>query len=383
MKKRLAIIGSTGSIGTQALEVVRLNPDEFEVTALAALKNADALEKQVREFNPSVAVLKDPPKDFVPEKSHAQWGFGSKARDEICELECVDSVLVCVVGMDGLSCVINAIKHRKQVLLANKETLMTGGDIVMSLAKEYSVEIIPVDSEHTAIYQCLKGERKHDVEKLLLTASGGPFRTWKKEDIYNATLKDALKHPNWSMGQKITVDSAGMMNKCIEVVEAHHLFDMPADKIQVVVHPQSILHSAVEFKDGSVIGHMSVPDMRNPILYAMADGKRLNSGIKKLSLFDMPQLTFEPCDTDKFPCMLLAYEGLKLGGNACAVINAANEQAVDAFIKGKIVFGKIYEIINSTLEHLFVPGRKNYDEVMFYDHSAREFASSIIDQEYK
>ncbi|MBQ4638398.1 MAG: 1-deoxy-D-xylulose-5-phosphate reductoisomerase, partial [Clostridia bacterium] len=185
MKKRLAIIGSTGSIGTQALEVVRLNPDEFEITALAALKNADALEKQVREFNPSVAVLKDPPKDFVPEKSHVQWGFGSKARDEICELECVDSVLVCVVGMDGLSCVINAIKHRKQVLLANKETLMTGGDIVMSLAKEYSVEIIPVDSEHTAIYQCLKGERKYDVEKLLLTASGGPFRTWKKEDIYN------------------------------------------------------------------------------------------------------------------------------------------------------------------------------------------------------
>ncbi|MGI5898881.1 MAG: 1-deoxy-D-xylulose-5-phosphate reductoisomerase [Christensenellales bacterium] len=376
--KKIAIIGSTGSVGSQALDVISRNPGRFEVTALAAYSSAELLCRQVETFSPSVAVLVKPPEGFVPPKGKTRWYFGEKARDEICCMGQIDDVLVSVVGMAGLTAVMECIKNGKRVLLANKETLMAGGDFVMAAAKEKCVEIMPVDSEHTAIHQCLLGRKPEEIDKLVLTASGGPFRTWEKEAMLLATAKDALAHPNWSMGKKITVDSATMMNKSIEIVEAHHLFDMPGEKIQVAVHPQSIIHSAVLFKDRSMTANLSFPDMRIPILYALGESGALNSGAREFSLFDMPSLSFERCDAKKFPLIQMAYDSIAAGGNACVVSNAANEVAVDAFLKGEIRIGGIIDCIFSCVDRLFSPAKLNYDEIFQQDADARACARDYI-----
>lgn len=374
MRRRIAILGSTGSIGTQALDVIARNLDEFELVAIAANRNAALLEKQAREFGVKLAVLVDPPQGFAPQSGKTAWAFGIQARDEICTRDDVDAVLVSVVGMTGLSAVLACIRHGKTVLLANKETLMVGGQLVMAQAKKAGVEIFPVDSEHTAIRQCLKGEESRSVDRLLLTASGGPFRTWEKERIRQATVAQALRHPNWQMGRKITIDSATMVNKCIEIVEAHHLFGVGSEKIEVVVHPQSIVHSAVAFTDGSVVAHLSVSDMRVPILYALSGGRRLMSGVKRLSLFDMPQLTFERCDMEKFPAVRMAFDAIDYGGNACCVLNAANEIAVDAFLNEKISFGTITDLIVQALDALADPAAlPDFESICACDARVRAF----------
>lgn len=370
-KNRIVIIGSTGSIGTQALDVIARNRDRFEVLALCANSSAQKLSEQVAQFCPGAAVLVDPPAGFVPPKSATQWAFGTQARDALCALPEADAILVSVVGMAGISAVLAGIKYHKRILLANKETLMCAGALVMQSAAARGVTIMPVDSEHTAIWQCLEGERREDVTQLLLTASGGPFRTWSMEDIQNATASQALAHPNWSMGRKITVDSASMMNKGIEIVEAHHIFNMPPEKIRVYVHPQSIVHSAVAFRDGSVMAHMSAPDMRVPILYALSGGERLDCGARPLDLFSVGTLTFEPCDEVRFPLVRAAYQALKMGGSACTVMNAANEVAVDAFLGGKIRFGAITDLVLSALDKLADPAVASYGEILGADERAR------------
>ena len=377
-KSRIAIIGSTGSIGTQALDLVRRHADRLEVVALAANSSAQALCRQVEEFKPKAAVLASPPEGFVPPPSQTEWGFGLAARDALCAMSDVDAVLVCVVGMTGISAVLESIKYHKRILLANKETLMCAGNLIMRRAKEAGVTIMPVDSEHTAIWQCLRGEKRAAVSQILLTASGGPFRTWDQEAIDRATVQQALKHPNWTMGKKISVDSASMMNKSIEIVEAHHIFSMPPEKITVYVHPQSIVHSAVAYRDGSVIAHMSVADMRVPILYALLDGERADSGVRPLNLFEIGTLTFEPCNEKKFPVVRAAYEALKLGGNACTVMNAVNEVAVEAFLNERIRFGKITQMILSALDTLYNPSVKTYEQIMEADRYARVYARNMI-----
>lgn len=379
MKRRIAILGSTGSIGTQALDVIARNREEFEVIALAAYSNGALLAQQAAQFAAKAAVLVAPPADFVPPGGTVQWAFGAEARDALCTRSDVDAVLVSVVGMAGLSAVLTCIQHRKTVLLANKETLMTAGDLVMTAARKAGVEIFPVDSEHTAIWQCLRGESERSVERLLLTASGGPFRTWTPEQIENATVEQALSHPNWRMGRKISIDSATMVNKCIEIVEAHHLFAVPPQRIEVVVHPQSIVHSAVAFQDGSVMAQMGVSDMRIPILYALSGGRRLDSGAAPLSLFDMPQLTFERCDTEKFPAVAMAYAAIEAGGNACCVLNAANEAAVAAFFAGQIAFGQIVKWIRLAMDRLFDPAPLlDYASVCACDEKTRRFCNEMI-----
>lgn len=294
--KTMAVLGSTGSIGTQALSLVRLHPEEYRVTALTAHRNKDLLFQQVREFHPDVAGLTMPiPMNEIPEDlRHIHWVMGKEVLHAAAAEVPADMVLVSVVGIAGLQSVMDAIAAGRQVLLANKEALVTGGHLVMKAAQEAGKRILPVDSEHSAIFQCLEGAKGNAPVKLLLTASGGPFRTWEQERIAHATRKEALAHPNWNMGAKITIDSASMFNKALEIMEARWLFDMPPEKIQVVVHPQSIVHSAVEFADGAVIAQLGVPDMRVPIQYAMAYPRRLTTGCKPLDLFALGQLTFEP-----------------------------------------------------------------------------------------
>ncbi len=376
--KKIAIIGSTGSIGTQALDVIARNPGRFEVVALAAFSSAELLCQQVERFNPKIAVLVKKPEAFMPPNGKTRWYFGEKARDEICSMAEIDDVLVSVVGMAGLTAVMECIKNGKRVLLANKEALMAGGDVVMEAAREKGVKIMPVDSEHTAIHQCLLGRSVEEVDKLVLTASGGPFRTWEKKRMLMAMAEDALKHPNWSMGQKITVDSATMMNKSIEIVEAHYLFDMPGGKIDVAVHPQSIVHSAVIFKDRSMTANLSFPDMRIPILYALGESSALSSGAREFSFFDMPELSFERCDTEKFPLVQMAYDSLMAGGNACLVSNAANEVAVGSFLRGEIRLGRIMDCIFYCLDRLFSPARLGYDEIFQQDSATRGCARDYI-----
>lgn len=378
--RKIAILGSTGSIGTQALQVAALYPDLFCVTALTANRNAELLFEQVRTFRPAMAGLTTPiPWDEIPEDVRfCDWRFGDEALLAAANEAPAQDVLVAVVGIAGLLAVMEAIKAGRRVLLANKEALVAGGSLVMKAAKDAGQPLLPVDSEHSAIFQCLQGAGGNKPEKLYLTASGGPFRTWVREDILRATPQQALRHPNWQMGRKITIDSASMFNKALEIIEARWLFDMPAEKIQVVVHPQSILHSAVVFADGAVIGQMGTPDMRLPILYAMAYPQRLPTGGAPLDLFQASQLTFEQPDDTRFPSLSMAGECLRAGGAACCILNAANEVAVEAFLDGRIPFGGIFDLVAQTLDRMG-PGDAGTLEAVFQaDQDARRVARNVL-----
>lgn len=378
----IAILGSTGSIGTQALELVRLHPEEFRVVALTARSSRGKLFEQVREFRPEVAGLTEPiPMSEIPEDVRfCRWVMGADALHAAAAEVPADMVLVSVVGIAGLQSVMDALGANRQVLLANKEALVTGGHLVMDAAKRIGKPILPVDSEHSAIFQCLQGAGGNQPVRLLLTASGGPFRTWTREQMQNATRAQALKHPNWSMGAKITIDSASMFNKALEIIEAHWLFDMPPEKIQVVVHPQSIVHSAVEFADGAVLAQLGVPDMRVPIAYAMTYPRRIPTGSKPLDLFSIGTLTFEPGDPVRFPALRLAGECLNAGGAACTILNGANEMAVAAFLRDEIPFGAISRIVEGTLEACGAMPADTLEDIFHADLEARRVAKEIAEK---
>ena len=371
--KKIAILGSTGSIGTQALDICARHPEEYRVTALTANRSREKLFDQVRRFRPEMAGLAEGiSREEIPEDLRfCRWLSGPEAlRAAAAEVE-ADQVLVSIVGIAGLQSVMDALGAGRQVLLANKEALVTGGHLVMDLAGRMGKPILPVDSEHSAIFQCLQAAGPNRPTKLLLTASGGPFRTWKKEDIHRATREQALKHPNWSMGAKITVDSASMFNKGLEIMEARWLFGLPADQIQVVVHPESIVHSAVAFEDGAVLAQLGVPDMRVPIGYAMAYPRRETTGVPAPDLFAIGKLTFEPPDEEKFPSLRMAREALAAGGAACAVLNGANEAANAAFLRGEISFGEIYARVARALDRLSgLPG-DTLEDIREADRRAR------------
>lgn len=378
----IAILGSTGSIGTQALELVRLHPEEFRVVALTARSSREKLFEQVQEFRPEVAGLTEPiPMSEIPEDVRfCRWVMGEEALRVAAAEVPADMVLVSVVGIAGLQSVMDALGANRQVLLANKEALVTGGHLVMDAAKRIGKPILPVDSEHSAIFQCLQAAGGNQPVRLLLTASGGPFRTWTREQMQNATRAQALKHPNWSMGAKITIDSASMFNKALEIIEAHWLFDMPPEKIQVVVHPQSIVHSAVEFADGAVLAQLGVPDMRVPIAYAMTYPRRIPTGSKPLDLFSIGTLTFEPGDPVRFPALRLAGECLNAGGAACTILNGANEMAVAAFLRDEIPFGAISRIVEGTLEACGAMPADTLDDIFHADLEARRVAKEIAEK---
>lgn len=378
----IAILGSTGSIGTQALELVRLHREEFRVVALTARSSREKLFEQVREFRPEVAALTEPiPMSEIPEDVRfCRWVMGADALHAAAAEVPADMVLVSVVGIAGLQSVMDALGANRQVLLANKEALVTGGHLVMDAAKRIGKPILPVDSEHSAIFQCLQAAGGNQPVRLLLTASGGPFRTWTREQMQNATRAQALKHPNWSMGAKITIDSASMFNKALEIIEAHWLFDMPPEKIQVVVHPQSIVHSAVEFADGAVLAQLGVPDMRVPIAYAMTYPRRIPTGSKPLDLFSIGTLTFEPGDPVRFPALRLAGECLNAGGAACTILNGANEMAVAAFLRDEIPFGAISRIVEGTLEACGAMPADTLDDIFHADLEARRVAKEIAEK---
>ena len=378
----IAILGATGSIGTQALELVRLHPEEFRVVALTARSSREKLFEQVREFRPEVAGLTEPiPMSEIPEDVRfCRWVMGADALHAAAAEVPADMVLVSVVGIAGLQSVMDALGANRQVLLANKEALVTGGHLVMDAAKRIGKPILPVDSEHSAIFQCLQAAGGNQPVRLLLTASGGPFRTWTRELMQNATRAQALKHPNWSMGAKITIDSASMFNKALEIIEAHWLFDMPPEKIQVVVHPQSIVHSAVEFADGAVLAQLGVPDMRVPIAYAMTYPRRIPTGSKPLDLFSIGTLTFEPGDPVRFPALRLAGECLNAGGAACTILNGANEMAVAAFLRDEIPFGAISRIVEGTLEACGAMPADTLADIFHADLEARRVAKEIAEK---
>ncbi len=348
--KKLAVLGSTGSIGRQTLDVVR-QTGCARIVALSANENTDLLLNQMEEFNPEVAVITNlAAYEKLKEtyKGPVCLKFGMDGLLDICSGS-ADMVLNALVGSMGLSLTIAAIDNKKELALANKESLVAGGRFVMERAANAGVSIIPVDSEHSAIYQCLLGQEKKSLRRILLTGSGGAFLGKTKEELSHVTVNDALHHPNWAMGKKITIDSATLMNKGLEVIEASYLFGVSPDKIQVVIHPQSIVHSMVEFNDGTVMAQMSVPDMRLPILFAIT-GKRLHNSVKKLDLFELRNLSFMPPDTETFPCLALAYKALKHGGVSPCIINGANESAVSRFLAGNIGFLKIYDIIETTIK---------------------------------
>ena len=380
MKKRICILGSTGSIGTQALDVIGQHSDLYEAYVLTAYNNADLLIEQARKYNPeAVVIAKEANYERVKEgladlpiKVYA----GADALCQVVQDDNVDMVLASMVGFAGLEPTIAAIKARKAIALANKETLVVAGDLITRLANEYRVPILPVDSEHSAIFQCLEVGNK--IDKILLTCSGGPFRKMSKEQLRTVTKADALAHPTWNMGAKITIDSATLMNKGFEVIEAKWLFGVTPDRIQVVVHPQSVIHSAVQFEDGAVKAQLGVPDMRLPIQYAFSYPQRLPLDGERLDLFKMKDLTFEQPDIDRFRCLGLAYESLRQGGNMPCIVNAANEVANRAFIDDKIGFEDIADIIEKTMQKISFTNDSTLETYLQTDKEAREFASTII-----
>lgn len=377
-KKRIAIIGSTGSIGTQALEVVSENQNLFEVEVLVANSNADLLIQQAMRYKPNAVVIADE-KQYQKVKEalipHDIKVFaGAKAVEQIVEMETVDLVLASVVGYAGLASTINAIKHKKQIALANKETLVVAGELVTKLALENAVNIYPVDSEHSAIFQCLAGEWENKIEKIYLTASGGPFRGKDKHFLKSVKKEQALKHPNWVMGAKITIDSASLMNKGLEVIEAKWLFNLDAEKIDVIVHPQSIVHSIVQFEDGSMKAQMGLPDMKLPIQYAMAYPNRIKNTFPRFDFLNYPQLSFEKPDLETFVNLALAFESLKQGGNMPCVLNAANEIAVQAFLEDKIGFLQMSDVIEATLKKVSFIKSPTYLQYVESDREARILA---------
>ncbi len=382
MKQQICILGSTGSIGTQALDVIEQHPDRYEAYCLTANNRWKELAEQARKFNPAAVVIAnedyyDNLKGALADLPDIKVYAGVKALDEIVEAEPIDMVLTAMVGFAGLSPTIHAIKARKKICLANKETLVVAGELICKLAQENHVPILPVDSEHSAIFQSIVGEGDNEIEKILLTCSGGPFRTFSQEQIESVTAADALKHPTWDMGAKITIDSASLMNKGFEVIEAKWLFGVPADKIQVLVHPQSIVHSAVQFVDGSVKAQLGVPDMRMPIQYAFSFPERLHLNGDRLDLFARPLEFFEP-DMKKFRCLELAFEAIKKGGNMPCILNAANEIVNLAFRKGQCSFLQMAEIIEQTMARVPFVEAPDYDIYIRTDAEARRVASSLI-----
>ena len=380
--KQIAILGSTGSIGTQTLDVVRQHPEAFSVYALSAHRSIDLLIKQALEFNPAVVCIADetyyrPLCDALSDLPIRVLA-GEKALAEMVTMPAIDVVVAAMVGYAGLRPTIEAIKAKKTIALANKETLVVAGEIIDRLAKRYKVDILPVDSEHSAIFQSLVGEDMTSVEKLLLTASGGPFRNFTLEQMQHVTAAEALCHPNWEMGAKITIDSASMMNKGFEVIEARWLFDIPVDKIQVLVHPQSVVHSAVQFVDGSVKAQLGTPDMRMPIQYALTYPERWMSDVARLDLFATQSLTFEEPDLKRFPNLALAYEAMNKGGNMPCVLNAANEVVNLAFREGKCGFMQMSDVIAKTMEKTMFITEPTYEDYVQTDKEARKIALELL-----
>ena len=381
MKRKICILGSTGSIGTQALQVIEEHSDLFEAYVLTAGNNADLLICQARKFVPCAVVIADESKyDHVREALAdlpIQVYAGSEALCQVVAMEPVDMVLTALVGFSGLRPTIAAIKAGKPIALANKETLVVAGELITALCQEYNVPMLPVDSEHSAIFQSLMGEES-PIEKIILTASGGPFRKFTLDEMKDVTAAQALKHPNWDMGAKITIDSASMMNKGFEVIEAKWLFDVDADKIQVVVHPQSIVHSAVQFQDGAVKAQLGAPDMRVPIQLAMSYPVRLESSLPRIDWWDMQDLTFERPDMERFPCLAMAYEAIRRGGNAACVVNAANEVVNLAFRQEKCGFLQMAEIIQKTLDKVAYIKEPTLDDYLETDRIARLTATEFL-----
>ena len=382
IKRHIAILGSTGSIGTQALEVIEANSDLFEVEVLTAQNNAQLLISQAEKFRPNCVVIAND--DLYDQVFSAldpldiKVYSGEKSLSSVVQMETIDIVLTALVGYVGLLPTIKAIESRKTIALANKETLVVAGQLIMELALEHKVNILPVDSEHSAIFQCLVGEIHNPIEKIILTASGGPFRGKNKIALSNVSLKEALNHPNWEMGAKITIDSATLMNKGLEVIEAKWLFNLDPKQIEVIVHPQSIIHSMVQFEDGSIKAQMGLPDMKLPIQYALGFPKRLKSGFKRFDFTQYPELTFEQPDRTTFRNLDLAYEALNKGGNLACVINAANEIAVDNFLKEKIGFLEIAEIIESTMNKVDYIASPTLEQYIETDKESRIKAKELI-----
>lgn len=379
-KKQIAILGSTGSIGTQALQVIEANSDLYEVYTLTANRSIDLLEQQARKFHPDSVVIADKTKynelssrlSDLPVKVYA----GQEAICEVASAAPVDIVLTAMVGYSGLRPTIAAIKADKTIALANKETMVVAGEIITKLALEHKTAILPVDSEHSAIFQCL--EYNNEIEKILLTASGGPFRTYTREQLATVTKEQALKHPNWSMGAKITIDSASMMNKGFEVMEAKWLFGVSPDKIEVLVHPQSIVHSAVQFRDGAIKAQLGAPDMRVPIQLAFSYPQRLQSDFPRADLFKIGSLTFEKPDIERFRNLALAYEAIEKKGNMPCIVNAANEVAVDAFLHDKISFLGMSDLIEKVMNKTEFITTPTYEDYVATDARARQLATELL-----
>ncbi len=387
MKKRIAILGSTGSIGTQTLEVIAQNPEHFEVEVLTANNNIELLIDQAKKFQPNVVVISnschyDELTEALKNESIKVYA-GREALQQVVEMDTIDLVVTAMVGYSGLIPTCNAIKAGKHIALANKETMVVAGEIINQLAIEHKVNIYPVDSEHSAIFQCLVGEFNNEIEKIYLTASGGPFRGFSMEQLANVTKADALKHPNWDMGAKITIDSASMMNKGFEVIEAKWLFGLKPEQIDVVVHPQSIIHSLVQFCDGSMKAQMGLPDMKLPIQYALNFPERLTSTFKRFSFLDYPKLTFEQPNTKNFRNLALAFEALNQGGNMPCILNAANEVVVQAFLNDKISFLQMPEIIEQTMGKATFLKSPNLEDYVQTDKEVRILTSAMVKSQAK
>lgn len=385
MKQQICILGSTGSIGTQALDVISQHPDLYEAYALTANRRWKELAVQARRFHPAAVVIADetfyePLVKELADMPDVKVYCGSKALEEIVESPSIDMVLTAMVGYAGLAPTIHAVKAKKKICLANKETLVVAGEMILQLAQQHHTPILPVDSEHSAIFQSLVGEDGNEIEKILLTCSGGPFRRFTHEQLKTVTAADALKHPTWDMGAKITIDSASLMNKGFEVIEAKWLFGVPADKIQVLVHPQSIVHSAVQFRDGGVKAQLGVPDMRLPIQYAFSFPKRLHLNGDRLDLFRQPLEFFEP-DVEKFKCLAMAYEAINKGGNMPCIVNAANEIVNAGFRRGLCSFLAMGDIIEQTMQQVAFDSNPDYEVYVQTDAEARRVAQDIMNNQ--
>ena len=384
MKQQICILGSTGSIGTQALEVIRQHADRYEAYALTANNRWEELAAQAREFHPAAVVIANEAhyealKAALSDEPDIKVYAGRDAVCQIVEAEPIHMVLTAMVGFSGLTPTIRAIRARKKICLANKETLVVAGELICQLATQYRVPILPVDSEHSAIFQSLAGEGDNEISKILLTCSGGPFRTFTHEQLRHVTAADALRHPTWDMGAKITIDSASLMNKGFEVMEARWLFDVPAEKIEVLIHPQSIVHSGVEFMDGGVKAQLGVPDMKLPIQYAFSYPERLPLKGERLDLFRQPLEFFRP-DVEKFPCLQLAYEAIQRGGNMPCIVNAANEVVNQAFRDGQCSFLGMGEIIGKTMQRVPFEAKPDYDVYIQTDAEARRVAAELLNE---
>lgn len=382
MKKRIAILGSTGSIGCQTIEVIAANPGIFEIEILTAYNNAELLVKQAIQYVPNLVVIGNEEKYEFVKQNLANFPIkvyaGMDAINQVVEMDSIDMVLTAMVGYSGLAPTLAAINSGKNIALANKETMVVAGEMIRKLAIEKQINIIPVDSEHSAIFQCLTGEEHNPVEKLILTASGGPFRDKSVEFVKTASKAQALNHPNWCMGSKITIDSASMMNKGLEVIEARWLFDVPQDKIEVLIHPQSIIHSMVQFEDGSVKAQLGLPDMRLPIQYALGFPNRIKSEFPRLNFLDHPNLSFESPDTKKFRNLAIAYEALRKGGNWPCIMNAANEIVVNAFLCEQLGFMEMSEVIEKVLDKSEFIQKPGIEDLKFSDREARILANELI-----